>query len=340
MRIPPLFIPGFDWIQVEVTTYCNAACIYCPRTVYKKSWTDRHLSLDLFLKIKPVFSKTRYLHLQGWGEPFLNPDFFKMISIAKKEGLKIGTTTNAMLIDQEIIIRLLDSGIDLVAFSLAGLEEASNDSIRKGTRFSKVMKVIESLAAEKAKRQSRSPDIHVAYLMVPAKIKELEKLPALLSEVGVNQVVLSTLDFVASEELGPLVFQPSSFGEYRETESFLQSVSQEGERRGLSVHYYLPPFDRQGPERLLCTENVQKVLCLASDGAVTPCVFTNLQVKNEFHYPADGKRAYQRMIFGNIETQSPFQIWQNRSYKKFRSSFSKNNLDPICRICPKLGKKS
>ncbi len=139
MQFPSFLSPTFDWIQVEITTYCNAACIYCPRTVYKNSWVNRHLPLELFMKIKPAFSKTKHLHLQGWGEPFLNRDFFKMASIAKKEGLRVGTTTNGMLLDQERATRLIDTGIDIIAFSLAGTNEQSNDRIRKGTRFLKVI---------------------------------------------------------------------------------------------------------------------------------------------------------------------------------------------------------
>jgi len=37
------------------------------------------MSLQTFKKILPFCSTTALLHLQGWGEPFLNPDFFEMI---------------------------------------------------------------------------------------------------------------------------------------------------------------------------------------------------------------------------------------------------------------------
>ena len=334
MQFPSFLSPTFDWIQVEITTYCNAACIYCPRTVYKNSWVNRHLPLELFMKIKPAFSKTKHLHLQGWGEPFLNRDFFKMASIAKKEGLRVGTTTNGMLLDQERATRLIDTGIDIIAFSLAGTNEQSNDRIRKGTRFLKVIEAIETLEKEKIKKGSRTPVIHVAYLVLRSTINEIEKLPRLLEGVGVSQVVISTLDFMASDELQSEVIRSSSKKEYLETESFFLSVAKEGERRGLSVHYYLPPFEEAGR---FCRENVQRAFCIASDGAVTPCVFTNLQVGDEFHFLSNDKRSFQRKIMGNIQTQSPFDIWNMKPYKKFRSSFSGKNLDPVCEGCPKLG---
>jgi MoaA/NifB/PqqE/SkfB family radical SAM enzyme len=337
MSLPLFFSPTFDWIQVEITTYCNAACIYCPRTIYKNSWRDRHLPLDLFLKIKSAFPKTKHLHLQGWGEPFLNPDFFTMASIAKKEGLQIGTTTNGTLLDQEKNVRLIDAGLDILAFSLAGTNEQSNDRIRKGTRLIQVLKAIEILENEKIKRGSRTPAIHVAYLVLRSTINEMEKLPRLLEGKGVSQVMISTLDFVASEELQSEVIRPSSEKEYLETESFFLSVAKEGERRGLPVHYYIPPVNR---ESRYCTENVQRAFCIAADGALTPCVFTNLPVGDEFQYLSDEKRPCQRNIMGNLQTQSPLDIWSRKPYKKFRNSFSGRDLAPVCRGCPKLGVKS
>ncbi len=264
----------------------------------------------------------------------LNPDFFTMASIAKKEGLRIGTTTNGLLLDQENAIRLMDTGMDILAFSLAGTQEQSNDRIRKGTGFLKVMKAIETLEKEKIKRRSQTPAVHVAYLVMRSALKEMEQLPRLLEGMGVSQVVISTLDFVASEELQSEVIRPSSEKEYLEMESFFLSVAQEGEKRGLSLHYYLPPFSREGH---FCTENIQKAFCTASDGAVTPCVFTNLQVGDTFQYRSDGRGPYQRKIMGNLQSESPVDIWNGKPYKKFRNSFSRRNLDPVCRGCPKLG---
>ena len=84
-----LFRQTFDWIQVEVTSHCNALCIYCPRTVFKESWEDRHLSLETFKRLKPVLSRTDLVHLQGWGEPLLNPSFFDMAALARAHGVDL-----------------------------------------------------------------------------------------------------------------------------------------------------------------------------------------------------------------------------------------------------------
>ena len=43
-----LVAPFLDWIQVEVTSHCNADCVYCPHSVFKEFWQDRHMPMDVY----------------------------------------------------------------------------------------------------------------------------------------------------------------------------------------------------------------------------------------------------------------------------------------------------
>ncbi len=81
-----MFFSTLDWIQVEVTTRCNAACVYCPRTAYGQGWEERDLPLETFRKLAPFLPKVKHVHLQGWGEPLLHPGFFDMAAAAKAAG--------------------------------------------------------------------------------------------------------------------------------------------------------------------------------------------------------------------------------------------------------------
>jgi MoaA/NifB/PqqE/SkfB family radical SAM enzyme len=326
-----LFRHTYDWIQVEVTSYCNALCIYCPRTVFKEAWQDRHLSLETFKKLKPVLSRTDLVHLQGWGEPFLNPQFFEMVAFAKRAGCKVGTTTNAMLLNEETVKKVIESGLDILAFSLAGTTE-SNDIIRRGTSLKKVLKAIETLSREKERRGKTVPEIHVAYMLFRSGMKELEALPSLVEGLGVSQIVVSTLDFVPTDELRKEAVIPVTEEEYQEIRSRLDHLVEAGRRRGLSVHYHLVSLEKR---RESCTENIQKALCISSDGAVTPCVYKNLRVSGTY-YDLQGKKAsYDRMIFGNIHEKDVKDIWKEKSYRAFRRSFCKGELSPTCQKCPK-----
>ena len=331
-KLVSLLAPTFDWIQVEVTSACNAACIYCPRTVYRKTWEDRHLPLETFKKLKPAFADTRHIHLQGWGEPFLHPDFFEMVAIAKAQAFQVGTTTNAMLLNEETVRRAIESGLDILAFSLAGTTER-NDVIRKGTSLKKVLKAIETLSREKEKRGTSGPEIHVAYMLFRSGMTELETLPALLEGLGVSQVLVSTLDFVPTEELRKEAVIPATQEEYEEVRSVLERLVQAGREKGLAVHYHLVSPEKR---REICTENIQRALCVSSDGAVTPCVYTSLGVSGTY-YDLQGNRVNcERMVFGNIREKKIKDIWKEKPYSAFRDSFCKEELAPTCQKCPKI----
>ena len=326
-----LFYPFLDWIQVEVTSACNAACTYCPHTVYRNIWKERHLSLDLFKKLVPAFHRTCHVHLQGWGEPLLHPHFLDLVDIAKAAGCRVGTTTNGMLLGENSAGHLVESGLDVVAFSLAGVD-ARNDAVRKGTRLKTVLNAMGRLRAEKERRQSKTPEIHVAYLLLRSGLEDLEKIPGLLADAGAEQVVVSTLDFVPSQEWDQEALLPTDGKEPDGLSLRLGEVVRQGKSRGLLLHHYLDPANRESG---VCTENVGRALCIASDGSVTPCVFTNLDVSASKYLSAGKATPYRRWVFGNIRERSLRRIWREKTYRAFRRSFSGGNLWPPCRHCPK-----
>ena len=321
-----------DWLQVEVTSWCNAACIYCPRTVYRDTWKNRHLSPATFRRLLPSFAAAGLIYLQGWGEPLLHPDFFSMASMAKGAGCMVGTTTNGTLLDAPKILRLVESGIDLVAFSLAGVDE-NNDAIRQGTSLRQVLAAIQALNRVKEELGSTTPAIHLAYMLLRSGLKDLEKLPILLQGSGVSQIVVSTLDFVAAKELEGEALRPAEAGEYEEIRSRLEVLAELGKKCGFTIHYQLKDPGRRRPT---CTENVQQALVVSADGLVSPCVFTNLPVSGASYFKEGREHPYRQLFFGNVNERPLGEIWDRKAYKSFRRSFTDGKLTPPCRECSKL----
>lgn len=321
----------WDWIQVEVTTCCNASCWYCPRTVYQDRWPNRHLSLETFKRLLPAFSQTGLVYLQGWGEPLLNTDFFTMAALAKTAGCRVGTTTNGMLLDIPKMEQLVGLGVEVVALSLAGTDE-KNDRFRKGTRLDKVLEVLESFRKVKERHGSARPEIHLAYMLLRSGWPDLERLPRLLEGLGVSQAVISTLDFVAARDLVGEAIRPREAAEYEEMEARLEKVAAEGEVRGLKVHHHLP---RPGGRRRTCPENPTRGLVVATDGGVSPCVFANLPEGGTF-WVGDREFPYQPLTFGNVNALSLEDIWKSKDYAKFRSAFKNRSIPTYCLHCLKI----
>lgn len=312
--------PRFDWVQVEVTTACTAACIYCPRTAWRHAWPERFLEPETFDRLKPLFPRTRYVHLQGWGEPFLHPDFFHFLRQAKEAGCQVGATTNGMAATEALLERCVTDGLDVLAFSLAGTDPGQ-DHIRRGTHLEQVLTAMKTLARLKAERGSATPRVHVAYMLLASRLGDLPRLPGLLAGLGVAQVVISTLDFVPAPELAREVIDASPA-----LAATLARLRREARVFGLEVHDRWSAPATQAP----CSENPLRALVVAADGEVTPCVFAALP-----EVRGGGQTAAHRLSFGNIRERDPLRLWKASAYREFRRSLATGKPPPLCRSCRK-----
>lgn len=290
------------------------------------------MSLATFQRLLPALPRVKLVYLQGWGEPFLNPDFFKMLKLAKDAGCMVGTSTNGMLLDNHAIKKIIEAGLDVMAFSLAGIDE-NNDIVRKGTRIKTVIEAIKSINREKRKAGTRLPTINIAYMLLRSRIQDLLKMPSLLKGLGIDQIVISTLDFIPDKQLASESLLPRSAIEFDQLRSLLDETVEIGKSSGLDIHYNIyHPFR----SREICTENVQKSVYISADGDISPCVFTNLPVSGSAHQLDNIYPPYHRLTFGNIEDHEPAYIWNQKNYIKFRESFGSDKLAASCRNCPKL----
>jgi len=324
-------MPMLDWIQVEITSRCNAHCTYCPRTAYGANWVSRDLSPDLFDRLLPFFATSKLIHLQGWGEPLLHEHFHSMVGRAQKTGCRVSTATNGMLLDRENITRLVAGGMDHLAFSLAGIG-ARNDEVRRGTKFETILRAIDEVAAVKKELRTDSPAVNVAYLLLRSDLSSLPEIVPALEGRGIENLIVSLLDFVPGRDLESERITPKNETEYRELKLKLDRLVEGGKRAGLSVHYRLAD---PGKRNRACTENIGRALVVSADGAVSPCVFTNIPASGVSHIVEGCDEIYERLSFGNLSEDRLSSIWRNVRYADFRKSF-RRTLSPRCQRCPKL----
>jgi MoaA/NifB/PqqE/SkfB family radical SAM enzyme len=324
--------PNLDWIQVEVSSYCNASCIYCPHTAYKKNWRNRYLSMEAFTNLLSAFRTAKLVYLQGWGEPFTHPQFFEMVRIAKKAGCMVGTTSNGTLLNRDIIARLITEGIDIFGFSLAGVDE-ENDRIRKGTRIKKVLECIEEIHGAKQKYVSDTPAIHIAYMLLRSGLDAIEKLPEFLCRTGADQTVVSSLSFVTSPAMEPESVLSTREKEYSELKRRFIQIRDESANNGAGVHFHVvSPVKNQ----FSCSENIPHAVVVGSDGSISPCVMKQIPVKGETDYYFRGQKHRQKNLsFGNIHTDSLNTIWHRKEYRKLTRNFHKAKAPNVCRDCLK-----
>lgn len=322
-----VFSPWLDWAQVEVTTDCHARCAYCPTAVAGDAWERRPMTLATFRHFLPMLARSTrpsawrqpLLHLQGWGEPLLNPELFAMVAAAKAAGLKVGTTSNGRLLDNGTARRLVDSGLDMLSLSAVGVGRR-HDLIRLGAPLDRVFAAIDAIDRWKRERGSATPSVHVAYMLLASGLDDVERIPDAFAGRGVDQVVVNTLGLVAEPALAAEVIAPQTEAEYAALDGRLGRVLRRAADMGLGFHYRIPPPPGRRPG--LCAENVQAGLVVTVDGDVTPCMFTRFDETP--------------LVFGNLGERSLTDIWCDPEYLAFRRAFWDGQPPARCLACDRL----
>jgi MoaA/NifB/PqqE/SkfB family radical SAM enzyme len=282
---------------------------------------------ELFSRFISKLKNVDLIYLQGWGEPFLHPNFWQMLSQVKKKGFLAGCTSNANLLDADKLKKAVELGLDVLSLSLAGVDER-NDRIREGTSFRQVVKVIEELQGIKARQRSATPSLHLSYMLLRQGLKDLKQLPELVMGLGVEHVVISSLTLPLSPDLEREALLADSPEEYRDLQGEMRAIFETLSLQDKVFFHLYNPFKTPGN----CAENVQKALCLSAEGRVTPCVFTQVPVQKPAAYYYQGREYnLQQADFGQVQDQNLKAIWHNKEYKAFRK-----NLDlMMCARCTK-----
>lgn len=319
-------LPGhrrpLDSLQVEITTRCPGRCTYCPHTRQADRWQTADMPPKTFGRLWPLLRRSRRVHLQGWGEPLLHADFFGMAALARRAGCAVSTTTCGLHLTEERARRLVESGLDMVAFSLTGTDAAGN-AARRGVDFDGVVAAVETLQRVRRERQAVHLEIHFAYLLLASSMEAVAGLPALMARLGVHAAVVSTLDCVPAPDLSGEAFAPGDDARLSRAEAILRETAAEAQRLGVGFHWDLP--GPRGGSRG-CRENAGRSLFVAVDGSLAPCVFTRLPLAGED--PA-------RLTFGNVNREDPLAIWESEPFRRFRAGLADGPADPRCQACPK-----
>ncbi|HJB67184.1 MAG TPA: radical SAM protein [Candidatus Mailhella merdavium] len=314
-----------DCVQIEVSSFCPGRCLYCPHTTDRERWNSRHMAAETFARLWPLLRQSGRAHLQGWGEPLLNPRFFDFAAFARKAGCAVSTTTCGLRMDDDIAARLVDSGIDVVAFSLAGTDERSN-APRAGVDFNRVVEAIRTLQRIRRKKNGVHLEIHLAYLMLADSVEAVRGLPRLMDELDLHAAVISTLDYIPAPGMEALAFAPPFAREDAEKIETARAVLEETRRRVRAQgrdFYFALPGKAPAPQ---CRENTQRTVYVDADGNMSPCVYLNVP---------NGENGPKHCIFGNVRERDALDIWHDPAFAGYRARILTEQPPEGCAGCAK-----
>ena len=114
-------------LQIETIFGCNASCIMCAidvTTNRKKGIMPLEMSKYIFDELSPYTNQIEKLDFFFLGKPLLDPYIFERIKYAKKKSFQsLAISTIADPLDEEKQVKLIESEIDIVIFSIDGIKK-------------------------------------------------------------------------------------------------------------------------------------------------------------------------------------------------------------------------
>lgn len=165
-------------VIIETTAACNLRCSHCGHAGMTRA--KGHMAMPLYRKLIDEIAEcapATEVWPTFYGEAFiLDYRLFYMLQYAKRRGLSnVVLNTNGTRFTAEIAEWVIESGLDLVMFSLDGFTAPVFESIRVGACRDEVYANVERLLEMKARRGAATPRVEVQYSMMDANQHEVDQ---------------------------------------------------------------------------------------------------------------------------------------------------------------------
>lgn len=160
-NIPPFPLQA----RIENTNHCNAQCTMCPRESLTRS--KGVMPFEHFEKLVRECAEKglQELHLQGFGEPFIDKDITQKVRLAADLGIKkLFMVTNASLIDEELAEKIVRSGLHRIKISFYGVNANEYEAVHRPLKYQIVRESIKTLARVRKRLGSRTPHVAIQYI--------------------------------------------------------------------------------------------------------------------------------------------------------------------------------
>lgn len=268
------------------------------------------MELDFFKEVFDQLDKSLIsVNIFSWGEPLLNKDFIKMIKYAKSHNpnVRISTSTNLNVKNDEMLRDLVASGIDEIIVSCDGASYETYSKYRKGGDFDLVIANMKTLS--KAKReQKKDTGIIWNFIVFKHNEHEIEKAKNSAHSIGVDFRVGLMRTSMKDEILKP----------HKET------IMKDKEWIPDNPAYSAYDKEKCIPKKKMKTcHKPWREIAINWNGLVFPCCIIYGDKYN----------------LGNAKKTPIKEIWNGRMYIKARKDIlsKKNSQETICAICKSHG---
>lgn len=175
---------------IDISGWCNSKCKYCITGIYNRNgqcnreYMDYGLFKKIYEHLEKIGLKFDEIQLYNWGEPFLNPDYVKIISYLSEKKQIWSVSTNASIIknidDNSAVYKYCKT----ITFSISGFTQKSYGYIH-GLDLNIILQNIKKIY-ENAKESGFSGQANMAYHVYKFNIDEVEDARNYCKDNGLN----------------------------------------------------------------------------------------------------------------------------------------------------------
>lgn len=251
----------------ELTNACNLNCKMCGRNAadFRATW----FQTDWLKRFEPVADRIEEVTLMGWGEPTVHPDFPAFLRWAHALGLRKYFCTNGMRLDR-LFADIFETETDIVAVSMDGACARTNEAIRRGADFDRIVGNLAALTEYKAAHGLDFPYLNFVFTAMADNLPELPQLVRLAGNLGLDEVKAVYLTAFDAAMEGQVLYD-----KMERTREIFQKAMEVGEEYGVSLKLpHLVGEDPAGSQPHKSCYTGWRDFFLGSDGYVRPCMST------------------------------------------------------------------
>lgn len=295
-------------LVLELTNQCNLNCIMCGRNAADFKPTQFQLEwLDYF---EPIRDQVEEVTLMGWGEPTVHPDFVKFLKWAYDCGMRKYFCTNGMRLEQ-LTSALFAYHTDIFAVSLDGADAPTNERIRRGVDFYRVIRSLEAINRKKAMEKLEYPYNNFVFTAMKQNIEQLPALVRLAGDIGMNEV--KAVFLTAFDEWGR---EQTLFYDMELVRDIFAQAEEEARRLGVALK--LPHLCGEDPAGDMAHKTCYvgwRDFFLGSDGYIRSCMSTAQKLFHISQYP------------------DFWSMWNAKEYQRHREIVNSASMISHCANC-------
>jgi MoaA/NifB/PqqE/SkfB family radical SAM enzyme len=264
------------------------------------------------------FYMVEEIDLTGSGEPLMNPNLEKMIGLAKESGIRVGFSSNGVLLTPARLDALMEHALDWIAISCDAATEDTYSKIRVGGSFNGLINNLQYLGEMKKRHPDSKPYTMLFFVMMKENIHELPDLVQLASKLQIDLVVAKNLDVQSRpSDCSKGVFEVAGDSE---AHSRVKQYIGKAVNVAQSLDIKLRLYETSPTERPICEQDPLRTMFVSVDGFISPCI--SLAYMNSRFF-AGRQVSIPIYKFGNINESSIDNVFQTHEYVEFRRAFER-----------------